>query len=78
MFLYNLFPSICKSKILRKVPSYTSDRLMIANIHFVCIFFSLFQYQPNFFQQNLNFTFISYFYVRRMHYVTLNDVPCQR
>ena len=35
------------SLIPRKVSSYNSDRLIIADIHFVC-FFELYQYQPNF------------------------------
>ena len=34
----NLFRSFCKSVIPRRVPSYTLDRLIIAKIHFVCIF----------------------------------------
>ena len=38
ILLYNLFRSFCKSIIPRKVPCYTSDKLITAKINFVCIF----------------------------------------
>ena len=48
MLLSNSFRSFGKSKITRKVSRYISDRLIIADKYFVCIFVLLFQYQLNF------------------------------